>query len=89
MWLAHETFETEVLTEREVVREDVMLGMRLKRGVTEQMVTAAGLGPVFDSLVADGLVERVTRVLGEECFAATQRGWLLGNQVFGRIWTAE
>ena len=103
--------EVEHLTAEEVAREDVMLGMRLSRGVLAEQVVAAGLADVLAGLEADGLVECGAGA-GLECGAAaddaaagaaadataadagataarwrvTPRGWLLGNQVFGRIW---
>ena len=76
----------EHLTAQETTREDVMLGMRLTRGVSAEQVDAAGLTAVLESLAADGLVERTGPA---ESWRATERGWLLGNRVFGRIWAGE
>ncbi len=76
--------EIEVLSRDEALREDVMLGFRLARGVPSALVAAAGLDEVVASLVADGLVERT-----EEGWRTTERGWLLGNEVFARVWEAD
>ena len=60
-----------------------MLGMRLVEGVPAAQVGARRAAPVtLQGLERDGLVELV----GDR-WRTTQRGWLLGNEVFGRIWT--
>ena len=41
-----------------------------------------------ESLASDGLVELVA-TLGRAAGGPPQRGWLLGNEVFGRIWAGE
>ena len=58
-----------------------MLGLRLARGVTADHIEAAGVTSVVASLVDEGLL---TYVDGGS-IATTPRGWLLGNEVFGRI----
>jgi len=77
-----EPAEIERLTASEVAREDVMLGMRLTCGVSAEEIEAAGLSEVFAGLAADGLVEPTP----DTRWRVTERGWLLGNEVFGRIW---
>ena len=87
-WLVLRGDTTETLTAEEAAREDVMLGMRLVRGVPAEQVAEAGLTPSLESLARDGLAE----LAGEGAAArwrTTRRGWLLGNQVFGRIWAGE
>jgi oxygen-independent coproporphyrinogen III oxidase len=83
-WLTGAPHEIERLSAAEVAREDVMLGLRLTRGVRASQVLEAGIEPVLESLAADGLVE-----VAEGRWRTTQRGWLLGNQVFGRVWAGE
>lgn len=80
--------DAEFLDAREAVREDIMLGMRLTRGVDACVVERAGLYEVFESLVRDRLVERITGAQGAS-WRTTDSGWLLGNEVFGRIWNAD
>ena len=80
--------ETESLTAEETAREDVMLGMRRTDGVPVKQVVAAGLGEVLESLAASGLVELAGDAAGMR-WRPTSRGWLLGNEVFGRIWCGE
>lgn len=73
--------EAEALTPDQAAREDVMLGMRLVAGVSEEQVDAAGVTEVMERLEADGLVERA-----EGRWRTTHRGWLLGNEVFSAVW---
>jgi oxygen-independent coproporphyrinogen-3 oxidase len=72
----------EALTQAEALREDVMLGLRLADGVPETLVEAAGVGAAVDRLVE---AELLTRSAGR--VRTTERGWLLGNEVFGAVWT--
>lgn len=97
-WLLGRRGEIELLTRHEALREDVMLGLRLVRGVSHGAVVAADLEDVLDSLERAGLVERVTGsgipVVSDDSvpsmrWRATRRGWLLGNEVFERVWTGE
>jgi oxygen-independent coproporphyrinogen-3 oxidase len=83
-WLTGAPCDIELLSAADAAREDVMLGLRLVRGVRAVQVSAAGLDEVLESLAADGLVE-----LREGRWRTTQRGWLLGNVVFRRVWAGE
>jgi len=78
--------DIEQLTAEEAAREDVMLGMRLTRGVLADQVASAGLDDVLAGLARDGLVELAQLGDGTARWRVTERGWLLGNEVFGRIW---
>ena len=90
-WFVGHGDTTEMLTAEEVSREDVMLGMRLVRGVPRSQVEAAGLGEVLELLASDGLVELASDEVSRPGpnWRTTQRGWLLGNEVFSRIWAGE
>lgn len=97
-WLLGTRGEIEILTAEESRREDVMLALRLRRGVGHAAVLEAELGEVLDSLEADDLVERITGsglpvledgVVPSMRWRVTRRGWLLGNEVFGRVWTGR
>lgn len=79
----------EFLTQEEVAREDVMLGMRLTRGVDASQVEGAGLTGVMRDLAASGLVTRDADADGTVRWRTTQRGWLLGNRVYGAIWSGK
>jgi oxygen-independent coproporphyrinogen-3 oxidase len=85
-WLTGEGQQIEVLSPREAAVEDVMLGLRLVRGVPAEQVSEAGLDRVLESLADDGLVEIVEE--DARRWRTTRRGWLLGNEVFGRVWGA-
>ncbi|MCE5192065.1 MAG: radical SAM family heme chaperone HemW [Actinomycetia bacterium] len=76
--------EVETLTAEEAAREDVMLGLRLTRGVDVVLVEGARVGGVLEHFVGTGLVERA-----DDRWRLTERGWLLGNEVFGDVWAGE
>lgn len=71
--------DVEFLSAREAWAEDLMLGMRLTRGIDESQLDAAPT--VRDELLARGLV---TRERGR--LIPTHDGWLLGNELFGALW---
>ncbi len=83
-WFMGESPEIETLDAGQSAREDIMLGLRLVAGVSRVTVDHAGLTPVLESLRDQGLVE-----LAAERWRTTTRGWLLGNEVFGRVWAGE
>ncbi len=74
------------LNRRQMVAEDLMMKMRMTCGVSEHdLVSAAVLLPdaidVFRSLVHDNLVKRE-----DGRYKPTFGGWLLGNELYGRIY---
>lgn len=69
--------EVEFLSEREAWAEDLMLGMRLTRGVKVAEVPPA----TVSELLGRGLVK-----LEEDRMAPTHDGWLLGNELYGILW---
>ena len=76
----------ECLDAREALLEDAMLGMRRSVGLSDAFVArVAAVEPrivqVLSQLEGEGLV-----VHEAERWAPTQRGWLLGNEVYGAIW---
>ena len=76
--------EVETLDAAAAAREDAMLGMRRVVGIDDALAEHAGVIPALETLVADGLV---THTSGR--WTTTTRGWLLGNEVFGRLWNGE
>jgi oxygen-independent coproporphyrinogen-3 oxidase len=83
-WLVGGPSHVELLAEEDAEREDVMLGMRLSEGVSAIHIERVGLSSVLEGLAAQGLTE-----LADGRWRMTTRGWLLGNEVFGRIWNRE
>lgn len=83
-WLLGTGDEVEMLTETEADREDAMLGLRLASGIGEDLAARAGVTHTCLDLADEGLL-----VLADGRWRATERGWLLGNEVFGRIWNDE
>ena len=80
----------EVLASREAAAEDLMLAMRMVRGASrgqlarcvERGVPAGCLTRAIDLAAHDGLAERTA----QGGLRPTQRGWLLGNELFGIMW---
>ncbi len=74
------------LSDDEVVKERVMLGLRLARGVRDSTAAACALvappfGERLEEFVGLGLARRIgARV------RLTPRGWLLSNELLGEIW---
>ncbi|MBE6466079.1 radical SAM family heme chaperone HemW [Denitrobacterium detoxificans] len=76
---------TDDLDARQMRVEDVMLGMRMSRGVSERTLSrACELAPelraVMESLVERGLVRHC-----DGRWQPTERGWLCGNELYGAI----
>lgn len=75
------------LNARQMAAEDLMLGMRQANGVSDAQVTAAAatigagaVAAVFDELAALGLAEH-----RDGRWRPTERGWLCGNELYGRL----
>ncbi|MBI5232355.1 MAG: radical SAM family heme chaperone HemW [Coriobacteriales bacterium] len=87
--------EDEVLSPAEALREDAMLGLRLRDGILGELAARAGVIDVLVDLEAAGLVEHVVpddheaEVAEPDRWRLTDRGWLLGNEVFARVWAGE
>lgn len=69
--------ESEFLDGREAWAEDLMLRMRMTRGVDASLVPQTAK----DALAARGLVE-----LRGGRMVPTHDGWLLGNELYGALW---
>ncbi|MEY8436450.1 radical SAM protein [Atopobiaceae bacterium 24-176] len=83
------SFGVEELTAREAAAEDLMLAARTSDGLGPGMlarardaVGAAAVDRAVDTLVGEGLL--APSAVGG--FAPTERGWLMGNEVFGALW---
>lgn len=81
-------FSGELLTAEQAMAEDLMLGMRLVWGIDEGLMTEAArmfgedLESTIGRLEGEGLVR-----LDAGGMAPTNKGWLLGNEVFGALWS--
>ncbi len=74
------------LGEDEVVKEQVMLGLRLARGVAEGTIAAcSALVPAFADGLEDFLALGLARRAGGRV-RLTPRGWLVSNELFARLW---
>ena len=86
--LADLRFDVEQMSAREAAAEDLMLGMRMARGVGEDLIEGArGLIPdraldgAVETAIAEGLARRRDGRL-----VPTERGWLMGNELYGLFW---
>ncbi len=92
------TFEGEVLSQREALAEDLMLGMRMTAGVSEALIARArdliGAERV-DAAVREALERGLARWTevplpgADACgrrLVPTNEGWLLGNELYGLFW---
>ena len=75
----------ETLTRPEMLVEDLMLGMRMSRGVAKQFAydvndEVAGTLEAFTELIESGYVHEI-----DDRFEPTEKGWLYGNVLYGRL----
>lgn len=75
----------EVLDSKQRIAEDLMLAMRMTRGVSFKALHRASktlplAQNVFDELLKDGFVKK-----SETGFYPTEKGWMFGNVMYGRI----
>lgn len=82
-------FDVERLTAREAVAEDLMLGMRMTYGVGAELLrrsrALAGEKNV-DAAVDEALSRGLAAWAPDGRLAPTERGWLLGNELYGLMW---
>jgi len=88
-------FDVEFLTLREAVAEDLMLHARLMEPISPALLVeselvfgASRLQDVLDTCVQDGLLDCVYADVsnGTKTYRPTEKGWLLGNELYGRLW---
>ena len=81
------SFSLEFLSEAQAVAEDLMLGARLVEGLQPELVLRARelFGARFDDTVAGLLAQGLLAERGGR-LASTERGWLLGNELYGAFW---
>lgn len=81
-------FDLEFLTAEQAAAEDLMLGMRRTQGVDPGLLDHAfrvlGRAEVDEALA--WCAERgLTQYVGQR-WVPTSKGWLLGNELYGRLW---
>jgi oxygen-independent coproporphyrinogen-3 oxidase len=70
----------------EVLKERVMLGLRLARGVRSELIGACGAAvPAFRARVDDFLALGLARQRAGR-IRLTPRGWLVSNELFSALW---
>ena len=88
-------FDVEFLTHKEAVAEDLMLHARLMEPISPALLVeselvfgASRLQDVLDLCVHDGLLDCVDADIlnGAKTYRPTEKGWLLGNELYGRLW---
>ena len=86
--LSAQSFSLEFLTEGQAAAEDLMLGARLVEGLHPGLVEHAtqalppgSLAACLEGLRRDGLL-----TMREGRLAPTESGWLLGNELYERLW---
>lgn len=82
-------FEFEYLTAREALAEDLMLSMRMTAGAPRALVDRAreAFGREFDRACDTAVAEGLARFDAErERLVPTERGWLMGNELYGLMW---
>lgn len=82
--------DREELDAREAIAEDLMLGMRMTRGVDEDLLARASR-IIGEHAVRAAVDEAVGRRLARwdadaRRLAPTHDGWLLGNELYGLFW---
>lgn len=99
------SFDRELLSPREALAEDLMLGARMSRGISYELlcrsaavIGASHLKGALKEAVEQGLLELVDSwsaleaamggdvTLCGPCAVPTQRGWLMGNILYGLLW---
>ena len=76
---------TDDLNEAQMAAEDLMMGMRMTRGVSSSQLDAARpLLPRLDDAIAH-LVEEGLATFDGKRFSPTTRGWLCGNELYGEL----
>lgn len=86
-------FDTEYLTPREAMAEDLMLDCRMTDGIPLDLLTRAtscipeaDLRAACETAISSGLATWDEDALGKGALRPTHLGWLDGNELFGLFW---
>jgi oxygen-independent coproporphyrinogen-3 oxidase len=86
--VANVSWRLEGLTDAQAAAEDLMLAARMSRGIAPALVAHAEallggrVSACLATLIDDGLLARTP----DGSLAPTERGWLMGNDVYGPLW---
>lgn len=81
--------QVEYLNAREAVAEDMMLSLRTARGMGPDLLArgrASGMGEELDQALRTSVADGLARKTQDGRLVPTQRGWLFGNELYGRFW---
>lgn len=83
------SFEIEELTAKEAVSEDLMLGARMSRGLSDELIERARdcIGTQRVETTLENLAERELLSYQGGLWKPTHTGWLLGNELYGALWS--
>lgn len=78
----------ETLTAREALAEDLMLAARTSQGAPAELLARARacMGGSLDETLERVAAEGLAHLTSEGALAPTERGWLLGNELYGALW---
>ena len=75
------------MSSREALLEDAMLAFRRSAGLGPALAArACAAEPALEGVVQDLEAEGLIAAAGEGRLVPTERGWLMGNEIFGAIW---
>ena len=76
---------TDDLDPRQMAAEDLMLGMRMSQGVSQELIDRTSALIPRTSEVIDDLVERGLAYRDDGRLKPTKQGWLCGNELYGAL----
>lgn len=83
------SYDLEALTVREAAAEDLMLAMRLTDGAPAALLARAGRvvpAAALDRAVRTAVYEGLAALAADGSLAPTDRGWLMGNELYELFW---
>lgn len=76
---------TDDLDPRQMAAEDLMLGMRMSEGVSQELIDRAAVLIPRTSEVVDDLVDSGLAFRDGDRLKPTKQGWLCGNELYGAL----
>ncbi|MGN0073120.1 MAG: radical SAM family heme chaperone HemW [Coriobacteriales bacterium] len=85
--LGRPAVELELMDSRQALLEDCMLAFRRSAGLQPELCQrAATLEPQLEGVLAELQREGLVQPGADGSLQPTERGWLMGNRIFGDIW---